>query len=145
MENRNPPVDLAGRKKKKSSRRFGGKKSAIEIDSAIWREEIGNRNPPVYCFDDIILDFGGRYLLQASRRKEIKAFVSEAVCCSWQADAWTHTVLLITNASYELPLHILSAIEMTKRCICARAGRVSVLLHNSIIFRFLGALLQLVH
>ena len=23
---------------------FGGKKSAIEIDSSIWREEIGNRN-----------------------------------------------------------------------------------------------------
>jgi hypothetical protein len=24
--------------------RFGGKKSAIEIDQSIWREEIGNRN-----------------------------------------------------------------------------------------------------
>ena len=29
---------------KKSTRQFGGKKSAIEIESSIWREEIGNRN-----------------------------------------------------------------------------------------------------
>jgi hypothetical protein len=29
---------------RQSTRQFGGKKSEIEIDSSIWREEIGNRN-----------------------------------------------------------------------------------------------------
>ena len=43
IQNRNRLVDLAGRnsKKKNSTGRFGGKTSAIEIDSSIWREDIG--------------------------------------------------------------------------------------------------------
>ena len=42
IQNRNRLLDLAGRNsKKKSTRRFGGKTSAIEIDSSIWREDIG--------------------------------------------------------------------------------------------------------
>ena len=37
-------VNLAGRNPQlKSARQFGGKESAIEIHSSIWREEIGNR------------------------------------------------------------------------------------------------------
>ncbi len=32
---------------------FGGKKFKIEIDSSIWREEIGNRNRPVICREEI--------------------------------------------------------------------------------------------
>ena len=49
-----------------STRQFGGKKFKIEIDSAIWREEIQNRNRTSRFWREEIqnrnrlLDFGGK-------------------------------------------------------------------------------------
>ena len=48
---------------------FGGKKSAIEIDSSIWREEIGNRNRLEYEYDIVrynIIVFSILYSPQSS-------------------------------------------------------------------------------
>ena len=55
-----------------STRLFGGKKSAIEINSSIWWEEIGNRNRPKIDNRNRLVDFAGRKIenRQVNRRTE---------------------------------------------------------------------------